>query len=68
MLSSMINDAVTEASLKEQHFSVCFKTKVMQPLYQNKYCSSFTYLHPKSVVIISLLASIPTDSAVAFSE
>lgn len=32
MLSSMINDAVTEAGLKE-HFSVCFKTKVTQPLY-----------------------------------
>lgn len=32
MLSSTINDAVIEAGLKE-HFSVCFKTKFMQPLY-----------------------------------
>jgi len=66
-LSSMINDAVTEVGLKE-HFSICFKTKVMQPPYQHNYCSSFTYLQPKSVVIICLSASVPIDSAGDFGE
>lgn len=64
----MIKDAATEAGLKEHHFSICFKTKVMQPPYQHNYCRSFTYLQTKSVVIISLLESIPIDSVVGFGE
>lgn len=67
MLSSISNDAVTDAGLKE-HFSIFFKTKVTQPLYQHNYCSSFPYLQPKFAVIISLLATVPINSEVGFSE
>lgn len=68
MLPSVIKDAAIEAGLQEQHFSICFKTKVTQPPYQHSYCRSFTYLQTKSVVIISSLASIPIDSVVDFGE